>query len=180
MHCHQLPTLAAAGRKVDVKHHAWCVLVHCRNVLHRLEQEQHAQAWSSRKGPFASGVCASLEVPKPDVGPKCKAMIGICQALTVWMAACTGTMQRVAELGKQGSSNGIHAQQLSVEVKAQLSNQTNQQICFACQYALTRLRQLQARAMLADATVHSMCCSWQHVLHERGYYILPRFVVSYF
>lgn len=87
-------------------------------MLRRLEQEQHAQAWGSRGGPSAADVCASLEIPKPDMGPQCKAMIGICQAYTVWMAACTGTMQRVAELGKQGTGNGIHAHQLSVEVKS--------------------------------------------------------------
>ena len=127
--------------------------------MRRLEQEQHAQAWGSKGGPSASAVCASLEVPKPDVGSQCKAMIGICQALTVWMAACTGTMQRVAELGKQGTGNGIHAQQLSVEVKAQPLNQTSRPIRFACHDATEYLHQLQqmqslAYTMLADAAVY--------------------------
>lgn len=63
------------------------------------------------------GALASLEVPKPDVGPKCKALIGMCQACTIWMATCTGTMQRVGELSKQGSSNSVHARQLAVEVR---------------------------------------------------------------
>lgn len=137
--------------------------------MRRLEQEQHAQAWGSKGGPSASAVCASLEVPKPDVGSQSKAMIGICQALTVWMAACTGTMQRVAELGKQGTGNGIHAQQLLVEVKAQPLNQTNRPICFACHDAMkclhcsfTTQMQSLARTMLADANVYchirSVCC----------------------
>ena len=73
--------------------------------------------WGIRGVQSASGVCASLEVPKPDVGQQCKAMIGICQASTVWMATCTGTMQRVGELSKQGSGNNVHAKQLSVEVE---------------------------------------------------------------
>lgn len=85
-------------------------------MLRRLH-EQHDHAWGIRGVQSASGVCANLEVPKPDVGQQCKAMIGICQALTVWMATCTGTMQRVGELSKQGSGNTVHAKQLSVEVE---------------------------------------------------------------
>ncbi|KAL3140347.1 hypothetical protein ABBQ38_004611 [Trebouxia sp. C0009 RCD-2024] len=88
------------------------VFQNTRNVLRRL-QEQHALG----AGSCAPGALASLEVPKPDVGPKCKALIGMCQARTVWMATCTGTMQRVGELSKQGSSSSVHARQMAVEVR---------------------------------------------------------------
>lgn len=39
-----------------------------------------------------------LEVPRPDVSPKCKALIGSCQTRTVWMSAKVGIIQRLARL----------------------------------------------------------------------------------
>ena len=45
-----------------------------------------------------------LEVPRPDVTPKCKAMIGCCQTRTVWMSAKVGIIQRLARLQTSSQS----------------------------------------------------------------------------
>jgi len=57
-------------------------------------------------------------VPKPDRGPSCKAMIGYCQAVTVWMAASVTILHRLVDLNKQASAARIPEQQLSVEASS--------------------------------------------------------------
>ena len=58
----------------------------------------------------------SLDVPQPDRGPSCKAMIGYCQAVTVWMAASVGVLHRLVELNRSPSVIKLPEQQLSAEV----------------------------------------------------------------
>jgi len=80
-------------------------------------QSLHDQQLSAPSKPVGS-VLGALDVPKPDRGPSCKAMIGYCQALTVWMAASNTILQRLVDLNKQASVARIPEQQLSVEASS--------------------------------------------------------------
>ncbi len=85
----------------------------CRCTIQSL-QDQQLSAPSKHVG----SVLGTLDVPKPDRGPSCKAMIGYCQALTVWMAASVTILQRLVDLNKQASVAKIPEQQLSVEASS--------------------------------------------------------------
>jgi len=85
----------------------------CRCAIQSLQDQQ----LSGPSKPVDS-VLGALDVPKPDRGPSCKAMIGYCQALTVWMAASVTILQRLADLNKQASAARIPEQQLSVEASS--------------------------------------------------------------
>ena len=77
----------------------------------------------------------STEMPSPDVGPKCKAMIGFCQALTVWIAACAGIMQRLVDQQRDPSVRRLPEHELSTEVRSS--------IFLLCFVQLTRICNLQ-------------------------------------
>ena len=70
----------------------------CRCAIQSFQDQQ----LSAPSKPVGSSLRA-LDVPKPDRGHSCKAMIGYCQALTVWMAASVTTLQRLVDLNKQAS-----------------------------------------------------------------------------
>ncbi|KAL0023606.1 hypothetical protein WJX77_006297 [Trebouxia sp. C0004] len=76
-------------------------------------QSLQDQQLSAASKPVDS-VLGALDVPRPDRGPSCKAMIGYCQAVTVWMAASVTILQRLVDLNQQASNP---QQQLSAEVK---------------------------------------------------------------
>lgn len=60
----------------------------------------------------------SLEVPQPDVTSRCKAMIGYCQAMAVWMLATVAVMQRLAKLNKTSANrpHGTHAAEVGTDL----------------------------------------------------------------
>ena len=89
----------------------------CRCAIQNL----HDQQLSLPSKPVGS-VVGALDVPKPDRGPTCKAMIGYCQALTVWMAASVTILHRLVDLNKQASAARIPEQQLSVEASSSSSS----------------------------------------------------------
>lgn len=68
--------------------------------------------------PLATVQMSDLEVPRPDVTPECKAKIGYCQAMTVWMSANVAIIQRLAKLKttKQSAAADARQDQLSAEV----------------------------------------------------------------
>ena len=98
----------------------------CRCAIQSL-QDQQLGAPSKSVG----NVLGVLDVPKPDRGPSCKAMIGYCQALTVWMAASVTIAQRLVDLNKQASAVRILEQQLSVEASSTDSSHVAQS-CLLC------------------------------------------------
>lgn len=87
--------------------------VQCDRCSIQWTQEQQLMAMNSKSSvPMAS--LDSLEVPQPDVTPACKAMIGCCQARTVWMSVKVGFLQRLARL--QTSSKSADSAANSLEV----------------------------------------------------------------
>ncbi|DBA95867.1 TPA: hypothetical protein ACH3X1_001409 [Trebouxia sp. C0004] len=74
-------------------------------------QSLQDQQLSAASKPVGS-VLGALDVPRPDRGPSCKAMIGYCQAVTVWMAASVTILQRLVDLNQQARNP---QQQLSAE-----------------------------------------------------------------
>ena len=62
---------------------------------------------------------SSLQAPRPDVRPRCKAMIGQCQAMTIWMAANVAAMVRLVQ---PGSGDKLSTQGLAGEVRLFLAS----------------------------------------------------------
>ena len=56
----------------------------------------------------------SLQAPRPDIRPNCKAMIGQCQVMTVWMAA---NIAAIVSLLQPGTSDRMTEEQLAAEVR---------------------------------------------------------------
>ncbi len=98
----------------------------CRCAIQSLQDQQ----LSAPSKPVGS-VVGALDVLKPDRGPSCKAMIGYCQALTVWMAASVTILHRLVDLNKQASAARVPEQQLSVEASStNLSHVAHSCLCF--------------------------------------------------
>lgn len=76
-------------------------------------QDQQLMGMSSRSS-AATALLDDVEVPCPDVTPKCKALVGLCQTRTVWMSAKVGAIQRLARL--QASSQSADASGNAQEV----------------------------------------------------------------
>ena len=88
-------------------------LVRCGRCSIQRTQEQQLMAMNSKSSvPMAS--LNRLEVPQPDVTPACKAMIGCCQARTVWMSVKVGILQRLARLQTSSKSSDSAATSLEV------------------------------------------------------------------
>lgn len=70
-------------------------------------QRKHDQQVNERgsKGSSTAADLSSFEVPQPDVIPKCKAMIGFCQAMAVWMSCSAAIIQRLVNLNQQAPAN---------------------------------------------------------------------------
>ena len=80
--------------------------------------EDELNAWAT-----ACPASTDLEVPKPDITPACKAMVGYCQAKTVWMSASAATIERLAKMQPSKQSRAFDAKPTPAAdaKKAQLS-----------------------------------------------------------
>lgn len=81
--------------------------------MHTDWQEEQAAA------SHTEALLSSLQAPRPDVRPKCKAMIGQCQVMTIWMAANVAAMVRLVQ---PGSGDKLSTQGLAVEVRLFLAS----------------------------------------------------------
>ena len=81
--------------------------------MQRKHEQQMIQLGS--KASSAAADLSSLEVPQPDVIPTCKAMIGFCQAMVVWMSCTAAIIQRLAHLNQLTSAAEQRKQRLSLE-----------------------------------------------------------------
>lgn len=103
----------ASLQKFGSQDDATQVFVLCDRCSIQRTQEQMLMAMNSTSSvPMAS--LNSLEVPQPDVTPACKAMIGCCQARTVWMSVKVGILQRLARLHTSSKSSDSSANSLEV------------------------------------------------------------------
>ena len=81
-----------------------CMCIQEYVCMHRCSiQRNHDQQLIAlgSKHNSAAADSTSLEVPQPDVIPKCKAMIGFCQAMAVWMSCTAAIIQRLANLNQK-------------------------------------------------------------------------------
>lgn len=89
------------------------VMLSCRCSIQQQQEQLAANGFSSAA---IARACAGLQMPKPDVGPYCKATIGLCLTLSMYMAACAAVMQRLIDLQHKLFPGKDVPQQLADEV----------------------------------------------------------------
>ena len=119
-----------------------------------MQRTQDQQLMGIRRWNFhaTASLHDDVEVAQPDVTPKCKAMVGLCQTRTIWMSAKVGLIQRLARL--QTSSRSADATATGQEVGSCIWLVQ----CQPFPYTQQPYRGIEANAVLFKA-----CMSW-HML----------------